>query len=299
MTPGATSEDEAHTIITSTTGGKFNPRYSPNGQQLAYVLDVDGSESYHLIVYDFASQQHTDLTPNIQHALQPNFCWSPNGQQLAFLSNERGHFSAYTISANGSNPKLILDTGHPAWQVEWSPDGKHLAVCCEMHGQDYGIFIVDIESCHAEPRALNGEGGEASLPPTQRPLALAQGDTPLNAHAPQWSPDGKKLVFHSDTNDWFNIGLYDVDSKTITWLTNNEGDSQSPIFFSKNTETDLLLQTELFFQIAYAQSRGAVNWIEVCHAEGRTLRQTQGRLLPRSISTTTSETLRSQQTPSE
>ncbi|MFN8403647.1 MAG: hypothetical protein U0V48_08815 [Anaerolineales bacterium] len=24
MTPGATSEDEAHTIITSTTGGKFN-----------------------------------------------------------------------------------------------------------------------------------------------------------------------------------------------------------------------------------------------------------------------------------
>lgn len=248
-------EDEAHTIVTSGIGGKFNPRYSPNGKQLAYVLDSDGSESYHLIVYDFESQQHTDLTPNIPHALQPNFCWSPNGQRLAVLSNERGHFSAYVISVNGSSPKLILDTGHPAWQVEWSPDGKHLAVCCEMHGQDYGIFIVDVESCLAER-------SETSLPREERPFALAQGDIPLNAHAPKWLPNGKGLVFHSDVNNWFDIGLYDLDSKEITWLTNSEGDSQSPVFLGSNS---LLLEKQKQasrIQIAYAQSKGAVNWIE-------------------------------------
>ncbi len=244
---GARGEGEI-TPLTHTLGGKFNPRYSPNGQQLAYVLDTDGSESYHLIVYDFESKQHTDLTPNISHALQPNFCWSPNGQQLAFLSNERGHFSAYTISVNGSSPKLILDTGHPAWQVEWSPDGKHLAVCCEMHGQDYGIFIVDVESCHSER-------SEESLPPSQRLFAGAQSDM-LNAHAPKWTPDGKGLVFHSDSNDWFDIGLYDLDSKEVTWLTNSDGDSQFPIFLSDKSKTNSSPQ------IAYAQSKGAVNWIE-------------------------------------
>ena len=283
MTSGVKSEDEAHMIITSGTGGKFNPRYSPNGRQLAYVLDTDGSESYHLIVYDFESKQHTDLTPNISHALQPNFCWSPDGTQLAFLSNEQGHFSAYTISANGSNPKFILDTGHPAWRVEWSPVGKHLAVCCEMHGQDYGIFVVDIESCHSEDASTS----EESLPPSRRPFAITQGDMPINAHAPKWSPDGKQLVFHSDVNDWFDIGLYDLESKQITWLTNNEGDSQSPVFLESNS---LLLENnkqDSRIQIAYALSKGAVNWIEICHAEERSLR--------RSISTTTSETLRSQQ----
>ncbi len=50
------------------------------------------------------------------------------------------------MSANGGDAKLILDTGHPAWQVEWSPDGKHIAVCCEMHGQDYGVFIVELQT---------------------------------------------------------------------------------------------------------------------------------------------------------
>lgn len=278
---GARGEGEL-TPLTSGTGGKFNPRYSPDGKQLAYVLDTDGSESYHLIVYDFESKQHKDLTPTISHALQPNFSWSPDGSQLAFLSNEHGHFSAYVISISGGSPKLILDAGHPAWQVEWSPDRKHIAISCEMHGQDYGIFIVDLETIEVT-QLCHFERSEESLPREKSSFASAQGDTPLNAHAPKWSSDGKKLAFHSDVNDWFDIGLYDLDSKEITWLPNSEGDSQTPIIFSSDEKNPLVKH-----KIAYAQSKGAVNWIEICHAEERSLR--------RSISTSVSETLRSQQT---
>jgi len=255
--------------LTSSSGGKFNPRYSPDGKQLAYALDMDGSESYHLVVYDFNTKQHADLTPNITHALQPNFCWSPDGSQLAFLSNEQGHFSAYMISANGGESKLILDTGHPAWQVEWSPDGKHLAVSCEMHGQDYGIFIIELETkegtrlCHSPEghRDDVSRSGEESLLQSQRPFVAVratQGDTLLNAHDPKWSPDGRELAFHSDLRGWFDIGIYDLDSKEIAWLTNTEGDSQSPVIVSSKVSDSLLKH-----QFAYAQSRGAVNWIEI------------------------------------
>ncbi len=235
--------------ITNGTGGKFNPRYSPDGTRLAYALDMDGSESYHLIVYDFTAKQHIDLTPNISYALQPNFCWSPDGSQLAFLSDEHGHFSAYGMSANGEDAKLILDTGHPAWQVEWSPDGKHLAVCCEMHGQDYGIFIVELE--------------------TKEVIEI-----PLNVHEPTWSPDGCQLAFHSDVHGWFDIGLYDLNSKEVSWLTKNEGDSQSPVFL-KSVESSLLHQS------AYTQSKGAFNWIEIqdINEDALRLRSSQQTLL--------------------
>ncbi len=209
--------------LTSGPGGKFNPRYSPDGTKLAFALDPDGSESYHLVIYDPSTNRHTDLTPDISHALQPNFCWSPDGSQLAFLSDEKGHFSAYVIPSNGGEPQLVLDTGHPAWQVEWSPDGRHLAVSCEMHGQDYGIFVVDLK--------------------TKEVIELS-----LNAHEPKWSPDGKKLAFHSDHHGWFDIGVYNLSTKEIEWVTQNEGDSQTPVFMDA--------------RIAYTQSKGAVNWME-------------------------------------
>jgi dipeptidyl aminopeptidase/acylaminoacyl peptidase len=257
---GARGEGD-FTAITTGAGAKFNPRYSPDGTRLAYALDIDGSESYHLIVHDFESGKHTDLTPAL--TLQPNFCWSPDGRQLAFLSDANGHFCAYIISSTGGDTQLILDTGHPAWQVEWSPDGKHIAVCCEMHGQDYGIFIVDLDSkevtqlCHAEPQS-----GEASLHRYQRPFADAQGDM-INAHAPQWSPDGKELVFHSDMHGWFDIGIYDLDAKDITWLTKNvEGDSQTPIIISRTIEN------YLNYLFAYTQSQGATNWVELLGRQG-------------------------------
>lgn len=211
--------------LTSGPGGKFNPRYSPDGSHLAYALDADGSENYHLVVYDPSTNIHTDLTPDISYALQPNFCWSPDGNQLAFLSDEQGHFSTYIISSIRSESQLVLDTGHPAWQVEWSPDGKHLAVSCEMHGQDYGIFIVDLET----------------------KIAI---ELPLNAHEPKWSPDGNKLAFHSDLHEWFNIGVYDLSTKEIEWATQSEGDTKNPAFISIQT-------------LAYRQSQGAFNWMEL------------------------------------
>ncbi|HEY5730587.1 MAG TPA: alpha/beta fold hydrolase [Anaerolineales bacterium] len=249
--------DEGATQLTSGPGGKFNPRYSPDGSRLAYAYDPDGGESYHLVVFDPATTTHKDLTPNITHALQPNFCWSPDGSRIAFLSDEKGHFSTYIISSNGGNAKLVLDTGHPAWQVEWSPDGKHLAVSCEMHGQDYGIFIVDLKMCHS-PEGHRDDVSRSEESPTlsQRSFAtpappqvqVTQGDNLINAHEPKWSPDGSKLAFHSDKDGWSDIGVYNLSTNEIEWITKSEGDSQAPEFMGGN--------------IAYSQSKGAFNWIE-------------------------------------
>ncbi len=229
--------------ITGGIGGKFNPRYSPDGSQLAYALDMDGSESYHLVAYDPATNKHIDLTPNIPFALQPNFCWSPDGSQLAFLSDEQGHFSTYTFRpmAANHNSYLIPVTlpgrwrGHPMGCIWLSP-----ARCM---GRIMGYSLLIWEQCHSER-------SEESLTPSERPFAIAQGDkwNSLNAHEPQWSPDGKKLAFHSDAHGWFDIGIFVLETKEIEWITKSEGDSQMPEFMGLN--------------IVYTQSKGAFNWIE-------------------------------------
>jgi len=226
-------------ILTSGSGGKFNPRYSPDGTQIAYAFDADGSESYHIYLYNRSEKKHTDLTPDIDFAVQPNFTWSPDGNQLAYLSDQSGHFCAYRISTLGGYAKLILDTGHPAWKIEWSPTGTHIAVCCEMHGQDYGIFIID----------LNNNGVS---------------ELPLDAHDPHWTKDGTKLYFHASRNGWFNIGLYDIDTKHISWLTESTGDSQAPVVIAETIDSQ---------SFAHIQSKGTLNWIEIRNLDGKEMIQ--------------------------
>ncbi|NWG07571.1 MAG: S9 family peptidase [Chloroflexi bacterium] len=261
------------TQLTSSAGGKFNPRYSPDGTRLAYALDFDGSESYHLFVYDRATGRHTDLTPNIAHALQPNFCWSPDSSQIAFLSDQHGHFSAYVISSYGGDPQLVLDTGHPAWQVEWSPDGKHLAVCCEMHGQDYGVFIVELETKEVTPLCYPERQRRVSTI-DEEILRSAQNDM-LNAHDPKWSPDGTRLAFHADPRGRFEIGIYDLASREISWVAKNEGDSQSPVFAPNSDAEDFL--------IAYAQNKGVFNWTETVNERGERKKYQAGKGIHRGI----------------
>ncbi|HEX5941165.1 MAG TPA: alpha/beta fold hydrolase [Anaerolineales bacterium] len=242
-TQGSLSEFSAASSLTSGPGGKFNPRYAPDGTRLAYALDFDGSESYHLFTYNKITDEHTDLTPDISYALQPDFCWSPDGTQLAFLSNQHGHFSAYIMPATGGTPQLILDVGHPAWQVEWSPDGKGFAVCCEMQGQDYGIFIVDLQTKEVT-------------------------EIKYNAHNPKWSPGGEKLVFHTDLRDeWIDVAAYDLQKEEISWLVKSPGDSES-FAVMETTESYVELKSrrdkgekDHALHVAYTKNDGAFNTI--------------------------------------
>ena len=54
-------------------GSKSSPKFSPDGTMLAYALDIDGSESYHIVVHDLSTNISIDLTPRIAYAHQPNF----------------------------------------------------------------------------------------------------------------------------------------------------------------------------------------------------------------------------------
>jgi dipeptidyl aminopeptidase/acylaminoacyl peptidase len=145
-----------------------------------------------------------------------------------------------------------------------------------MHGQDCAVFVVDVETkeliqlCHPERQQRVSTANKEIL-------RSAQNDMPLNAHTPRWSPNGKRLAFHSDASGWFDVGMYDLDAKEISWVTNDEGDSKDACW-SEDGQV-----------IAYVKSSGAVNSIELCHTEGRSLSQ--------NISTKDAvETLKSQET---
>jgi dipeptidyl aminopeptidase/acylaminoacyl peptidase len=209
-------------------GAKFAPTYSPDGSKLIYALDLDGSESYHIVMCDLENNINTDLTPYIGYAQQPYTAWSPDGNQIALLSDAGGQFALYLLTIATGQTKILFDIHRPCWDVRWSPNSKWLAVEVEAEASDRAIYIVSKDT---------GTWRE-----------IKNNDKPLNAEHPAWSPDSQYLAFSGETGEWHNIGLYEINTGEVSWLSQSAGDDSFP---------------------SWSQDGKLVGWI---HAEGATTR---------------------------
>jgi dipeptidyl aminopeptidase/acylaminoacyl peptidase len=238
--------------ISSGPGGKFGPRYSPDGKYLAWAIDLDGSESFHLMLCDLATGTSRDLTPGIDFTIQPSFDWSPDGKRIAYLADKAGNFDLYVRDIDSPLPvgegsgvrsdRLLFSPGGPAHFVRWSPDGSHIAITAEKEWQADGTFIVPLDG--SEVQRIGGT------------------ENPIDADQPTWSPDGSKIIFASNSSGWAQIGVYHLADQSIEWLTTEEGDKFNPAW-----SPDGKLQ-------GWIRSNGLTAWVEV-RSENGTRQQVQ------------------------
>ena len=215
--------------LTDGPGAKFSPKYSPNGQYLAYVVDDNGSEAFDIWLLRLRDRLCANLTPGTPEAFQPNLSWSPDSAHLACLSNRSGHFCAYLLPVHGGEARLALDTPNPDWTVRWSPDGRWVAVEAEGHGQDQQVHLISIETGQAHRLELGAE--------------------PFDAHQVCWSPDSLRLAFVSSVDGHANIAVYDLQEGQISWLTRSAAEQSAPDWSPDGR------------MLAFIHSQGPQNWL--------------------------------------
>jgi dipeptidyl aminopeptidase/acylaminoacyl peptidase len=89
-----------------------------------------------------------------------------------------------------------------------------------MEASDRGLFLVEVES---------KKWKQITSSPSPSALREApQWERGLNAQQPAWSPDSKFLAFSAESGEWFDIGLFGVETGKVTWITHGTGDDTSP-----------------------------------------------------------------------
>lgn len=199
--------------ITASAESQMSPAFSPDGKYLAFAQDYCGDENYDILVYDLATGQTRNLTPDTpEETINPYLSWSPDGQHIAFVSNREGKFATYTLRVDAKNTlrtvKRVTQHEYSDLQADWSPGGKHIAVTALAHGQETWVFTVPIK------------GGETKI--------VGGPDGPVDARQVAWSSDGTRLAFTSSSTGLSSIFTYDLDTGELHQETSGPSEAAQP-----------------------------------------------------------------------
>lgn len=154
--------------------GANSVNWSPNGNQ-AIITFPDGSK----ILYDFTTKKQTTLPTELN-----NFSWSPQSDQIVskYLdSNNTDNQWLVITKPDGSQSQTVEQLGANADRVipTWSPND-----------QVVGTYQKSVNSTQSQIYFLGTQG-------ENYPSALVDG----LGFIPNWSPDGRKLLYSTYTAD--------------------------------------------------------------------------------------------------
>jgi Tol biopolymer transport system component len=159
---------DAHPLV---VGSASCPTWSPNGHRIAYDTQ-DG-----IWVTGAAGAFPPKRILKIRGARYPR--WSPDGHRIAFTLDRRGAFPdiAFVDSAGGEPHEKVTDTPRGVEDNPgWHPSGDRL------------LFIL-----------YTGSGPDLYRV-TRRPFERVQPAFPDFESRPEWSPDGRWVIYPKDTS---------------------------------------------------------------------------------------------------
>jgi TolB protein len=181
-----------HTISAS-------PALSRDGTKLAYTSYKSGYPDVYLI--DLAGGQRTRIAffPGINSG--PSF--SPDGSQIALTLSKDGNPEIYTMSISGGEPNRITRTRGSETSPCWSPDGSQLVYSSDDRTGSPQLYISTSQGVGDMDHLVTGN---------------------VYCTKPDWSLDGRSIAFTARVGGVFQIGVFNVASRTARLITTGGGE---------------------------------------------------------------------------
>jgi TolB protein len=187
------------------------PTWSQSGNELLFHRLVDEGRSVSL--YDPATRESREIVPAGENPMSASL--DPNGEYAVYAARVEGK-DRLRIVETGSGKKrdlrLELEENCEAAFPRWSPKGSRIAFALKR-GDRWDIAVTE------------ARGGPVKVLSAGIPNARGM------RSMLDWSPDGRKLVFHASTAPFeANLYLANVETGSVRNLTNDEWYSESPAF---------------------------------------------------------------------
>ena len=199
--------------------GGMHPAYNVVGDLLAF----SGRRGATPIIYSMSSSTGesgglTAITGDAGQGQDVQPSWSPDGSTIVYSSNRTdGDYDIWqvTVGNPGSAARLSGVDDPNMWEMwpSYNPTGNGRIVFEKRDPS--GV------SSHIYIRETNGS--------LTGPVVGTASDS-FHDGAPAWSPDGNKIVFHSDRGGNYDIWIVNADGTGLTRLTASNDSDGYPVF---------------------------------------------------------------------
>lgn len=202
----ASVDGKSHRPLLSGQSNFSSPVWSPSGDRIAYLSNVEGKTQLYVRWMD---NGQTGLVTNVQSSIG-NVSWSPDGKQLAFTMN---------VDEDGKPFKVKMPKKPKG--AKWSKPVKYVTKA-KYQADGRGILTPSYKHIFVVP----SEGGT--------PRQLTSGDFNHGGKL-AWSKQGDKIYFSANRHkDWEyqqrDSDIFSVDlGGVIKQITNDEGSEYNPV----------------------------------------------------------------------
>lgn len=189
------------------------PELSPDGKTIVFMSDRD-SLSKNIYLMNTDGSNIKPLTQNKSYEESPN--WSPSGKEIIFTrqlrdSSDTSHAAngeIFIMNSNGSNLRRLTNKFGYDSGAKFSPNGKQIAFYGSNENNQWDLYVMD----------SNGTN-----------LYNLTNDS-IECYSPDWSSDGKWLVYTAGSKGNYNIWKINITTKERIKLTNTNGRNESPVW---------------------------------------------------------------------
>jgi Tol biopolymer transport system component len=183
--------------------------WSPDDRRILCAVGGESQGMWSMAAADGGDP--VQLTTNPDGLNDQAIGYSPDGTEIAFLRfRPDGAVALFLVNADGTEPRQVTEfgelLGHEPASAAWSPDGEHL-ISATPSGD-----LVEVRA--------DGSGAET--------IDLDLDTDDYFAFAPNYSPDGSRIVFSLEVAAAADIYTADGDGSNVTQLTDTDGPERFP-----------------------------------------------------------------------
>ena len=139
---------------------------------------------------------------------------SADGRWVAYVHHDDDDADRIAVvDGEGTHWPQVLTSGHDFYmQPCWSPDGSRLAWIAWDHPRmpwdGTLLYLAEVEE-------------KAGLLPSLGKVELLAGGPEVAIQQPEFTPDGRQILYVSDETGWSRIAAMDLETRERRWITEN------------------------------------------------------------------------------